>query len=153
MVAGRYAKRMIDSGHLTEVAAYDGNPFCNETSEGRVQFLDLSVPQYGLPVYDWIISIEVAEHIPPQFEHIYLDNIARHAIEGVILSWAGPQQKGVTHVNARRFEYVNDRMKAIGFVHANEQSVKLQTLSRGNLKKLINVYVREKDLPNTELFS
>ncbi len=38
--------------------------------------------------YDWIISLEVAEHIPAQFESIYIDNLVKHAKEGIILSWA-----------------------------------------------------------------
>ena len=64
--------------------------FSEETSEGRVTYLDLTLPQYGLPLYDWVMSLEVAEHIPPKYEHIYIDNIVRHAKEGVILSWAKP---------------------------------------------------------------
>jgi hypothetical protein len=55
--------------------AFDGAPFCEETSEGRVQFMDLTVPQYGIPLYDWVISLEVAEHIPSKYESIYLDNL------------------------------------------------------------------------------
>ncbi|KAK7004452.1 hypothetical protein BgiMline_005973, partial [Biomphalaria glabrata] len=55
-----------------------------------VRFLDLTAPHYGLPIYDWILSIEVAEHIPAKFEEIYLDNLVRHAREGIILSWAVP---------------------------------------------------------------
>jgi len=55
-----------------------------------VSYLDLTLPQYGLPLYDWVISLEVAEHIPAESEAIYLDNIVRHAREGVVLSWAVP---------------------------------------------------------------
>ncbi|CAG5124210.1 unnamed protein product, partial [Candidula unifasciata] len=55
-----------------------------------VKFLDLTAPQYGLPAYDWVVSVEVGEHIPAKFEDIYLDNLARHAKEGIVLSWAVP---------------------------------------------------------------
>ena len=41
--------------------AFDGAPFSEKNSKGRVSFLDLSLPQYGIPVYDWIISHDVAE--------------------------------------------------------------------------------------------
>jgi tryptophanyl-tRNA synthetase len=41
--------------------------------------MDLSIPQYGIRQYDWIISLEVAEHIPKKYEAVYLDNIFRHA--------------------------------------------------------------------------
>ncbi|KAK7004434.1 hypothetical protein BgiMline_005954, partial [Biomphalaria glabrata] len=55
-----------------------------------VKFLDLTSPQYDVPIFDWVLSIEVGEHIPPQYEDTYLDNLARHAREGLILSWASP---------------------------------------------------------------
>ena len=85
----------MDSGLLKGYDAYDGAPFSEKTSEGRVQYLDLTLPQYGLPLYDWVMSLEVAEHIPKEYESIYLDNIVRHAKEGVILSWAKP---GTSHL-------------------------------------------------------
>ena len=78
----------MDSGLLKGYDAYDGAPFSEKTSEGRVQYLDLTLPQYGLPLYDWVMSLEVAEHIPKEFESIYLDNIVRHAKEGIVISWA-----------------------------------------------------------------
>ena len=55
-----------------------------------MSFLDLTLPQYGLPLYDWVMSLEVAEHIPQDYEAIFIDNIVRHAREGVVLSWAVP---------------------------------------------------------------
>ena len=85
---GRYKQLLLESGLLKGYDSYDGAPFSEKTSEGRVQYLDLTLPQYGLPLYEWVISLEVAEHIPREFENIYLDNIVRHAKEGVILSWA-----------------------------------------------------------------
>ena len=35
----------------------------------------------------WILSLEVAEHIPAQFESIYIDNLVKHAKEDIILAW------------------------------------------------------------------
>jgi len=69
---------VADESHLLQrYDAYDGSPFSEEALEGKVQHLDLTVPQYGLPVYDWVLSLEVAEHIPVKFEAIYLDNLFR----------------------------------------------------------------------------
>ncbi|KAK7004444.1 hypothetical protein BgiMline_005964 [Biomphalaria glabrata] len=80
-----------------------------------VSFLDLTAPQYGLPIFDWVVSIEVAEHIPAKFEEIYLDNLARHAREGIILSWAVPGQKGLSHVNNKALADVIIEMSKRGF--------------------------------------
>ena len=87
---GLYKKYFDQTSFLKLYDAYDGSPFAEDSSEGRVKFLDLSIPQYGLPIYDWIISLEVAEHIPHQYEEIFLSNLARHASTGIILSWSLP---------------------------------------------------------------
>jgi tryptophanyl-tRNA synthetase len=58
--------------------------------------MDPTIPQYGILQYDWIISLEVALHIPEKYEAVYLDNILRHAKEGIILSWAVPGQGGIS---------------------------------------------------------
>ena len=47
--------------------------------------MDLTIPQFGIRQYDWIISLEVAEHIPKKYEAVYLDNILRHATKRIIL--------------------------------------------------------------------
>ena len=61
--------------------------------------MDPTIPQYCILQYDWIISLEVALHIPEKYEAVYLDNILRHAKEGIILSWAVPGQRGLSHIN------------------------------------------------------
>lgn len=141
---GRYKQLIQDSGKVEGYDAYDGAPFCTSTSEGRVQFLDLTLPQYGLPLYDWIVSLEVAEHIPQKYEAIYIDNVVRHAREGVILSWAVPGQGGYSHVNNRPFDYVKALMESFEFVHDEISSTKLRNASSfGWFKNNINVFRRK----------
>lgn len=141
---GRYKQLLIDSGKLKAYDAYDGAPFCDKTSEGRVKFLDLTLPQYGLPVCDWVISLEVAEHIPAEFEHVYIDNIARHAQEGVVLSWARPGQGGYSHINNRDIEYISNVMLKQDFIHDIKDSEKLKNASSLHwLKSNINVFKRQ----------
>ncbi|KAI8794059.1 hypothetical protein BgiBS90_004435, partial [Biomphalaria glabrata] len=67
-----------------------------------------------LPVFDWIVSIEVAEHISAKFEEIYLDNLVRHAREGIILSWAVPGQGGLSHINNKALTDVIKEMSKRG---------------------------------------
>ena len=45
--------------------------------------------------------MEVAEHIPQQYEQIFLDNLVRLAKEGIILSWGVPGQRGHSHINLK----------------------------------------------------
>ena len=46
---------------------------------------------------------------------MYLDTVAAHAMQGVILSWAKPNQPGMGHVNCQENDWVVEKMKARGF--------------------------------------
>lgn len=141
---GAYKREILKLGQVASYDAYDGAPFCEETSKGTVQFMDLTIPQYGIPIYDWVISLEVAEHIPQKYEDVYLDNVFRHAKEGIILSWAIPGQNGVSHVNNKPFSFVVDVMKKNGFVHDKIKSDELKkAASFWWLRQNINIYRRE----------
>ncbi|XP_045209041.1 uncharacterized protein LOC123560953 [Mercenaria mercenaria] len=141
---GQYKELIIASGEVKGYDAYDGAPFSDIISNGSVKYLDLTLPQYGLPLYDWVLSIEVAEHIPKRFESIYIDNVVRHAQEGVILSWAKVGQGGYHHINNRPFEYVRDLMDSKGFIHDKELSDNLKSAASVRfLKWNLNVFRRK----------
>ena len=74
-------------------------------SEGFIQLADLTKKQdFGGTTarqYDWVICMEVAEHIPREFEHVFLLNLVASAQKGVLLSWGLPGQNGIGHVNLR----------------------------------------------------
>lgn len=130
---------------MSKYDAYDGAPFAETTTNGIVNFLDLSVPIYHLVAYDWIISIEVAEHIPPEFESVFIGNLVRHAKEGIILSWARLGQKGHSHVNTREYEYVKMRLKSFGFYVDESATNNLKRSAKAYwLKYNIFVYRRNK---------
>lgn len=141
---GRYKKLLDESGQLAVYDAFDGAPYSESLSEGRVKFLDLTIPQYGLPLYDYVISLEVAEHIPKEYEAIYVDNVIRHAKEGIVLSWAWPGQEGHSHVNGKALEDVIKLLKDKGFEHDPSSSEVLKQSSTFMwLKKSTNVYKRK----------
>jgi len=143
---GLYKKYFDETKMLEVYDAYDGAPFAEQVSNGRVQFLDLSIPQYGRPIYDWILSLEVVEHIPPKYENTFLSNLARHAKTGIILSWAKPGQVGHSHVNERNITYVIDIMKKFGFERNFNDSQLLQSHCDWYwLKDNVNVYFRMPD--------
>ncbi|XP_071099695.1 uncharacterized protein [Haliotis cracherodii] len=145
---GDYKKYLDRTGRLRTYDAFDGAPFGQETSGGVVRFLDLTAPQYGLPVYDWIISLEVAEHIPPQYEDRYIDNIARHANKGLVLSWAVPGQGGLSHVNNRALSYVRSVLSDKGFeTDMTASKVLREKASLPWLKQNVYVYRRRFDSP------
>ena len=115
--------------------------FAEATTDNRVKFLDLSVPIYHLEAYDWIISLEVAEHIPKQYELVYVDNLVRHAKEGIILSWAKIGQDGHSHVNNKDFADVKILMEERGFYHnASATEIIKSKASIWWIKDNINIY-------------
>ena len=42
---------------------------------------------------DWVVSLEVGEHIPPSGEAAFLANIRAHARVGAVLSWSASPGK------------------------------------------------------------
>jgi len=109
----------------------------------QVNFLDLTLPQYWLPVYDWAVIIEVLEHIPAAYERMALDNVVRVAREGVVLSWAVPGQFGYFHVNNQPQQHVDEVMATRNFQRDIAASNQLRNAARFRvLRRNMNVYRR-----------
>ncbi|MBT6433564.1 MAG: methyltransferase domain-containing protein [Deltaproteobacteria bacterium] len=110
---GNYVRRLQEAGF--DCDGVDGNPNTPELSGGLCGQADLARPLELSRVYDWSLSLEVAEHIPAKYERIYLENLHSMNREGIILSWAIPGQTGLGHVNCRDSEYVSCRLQAMGY--------------------------------------
>lgn len=70
-----------------------------------------------------VISLEVAEHIPIQYENDFLDNLDRHCSGMMILSWAVVGQGGHGHINEQNSDYVISKLYSLGYdidVHKTE---------------------------------
>jgi len=110
---GVYSRAWKDAGF--QVHCYDGNPVIETVSNGLCKMLDLSERHDDIPIVDYSVSLEVAEHIPAAKEANYLSNIDRSNKKGVIISWAHPGQDGDGHVNLRSKEYVTSRFADLGY--------------------------------------
>ena len=73
-------------------------------TNGSLRFADLSVP-LALPRSDWVVSLEVGEHILWRYEAFFLCNLHYH---GVILSWASLGQTGYYHSNQYIIRFLNN---------------------------------------------
>ncbi len=82
---GHYTRYIRAKRTTALMLAYDGGIGCVERTHGLVQFLDLSLRGQDIGVFDWVLSLEVLEHIPPQYEKDTVDNVARAAREGLVL--------------------------------------------------------------------
>ena len=113
---GDYVGCLMKNGF--DAVGYDGNPLTPEITKGLGQVLDLSEPINLHKQFDWVVSLEVGEHLPHQFERIFVENLMRHAKKGIVLSWAVKNQGGDGHFN----EQNNDYIKALfaGYGYAND---------------------------------
>lgn len=109
---GYYTKYLKDR-HIY-CKGYDGNPFTKQITDGLCEVADFTIYQY-LGYWSWVLSLEVGEHIDKEYEHIFINNLVRHAREGVIVSWAIPGQGGDGHVNCQDNDYIRDKICYYGF--------------------------------------
>ena len=123
---GEYTRRLIDAGF--DCKGFDGSPLTPEITKGLCSVLDLSVP-VDIGTYDIVLCLEVGEHIPKQYEQIFLDNIYRCAKKYVILSWGVIGQGGIGHVNCQDNNYVIEEMKKRRFTFDKERSQFLRDYS------------------------
>ena len=112
---GEYARFFRRHGLVVE--AYDGNPYTEQLTGGIGQVKDLSQRFNLLKQFGCVMSLEVGEHIPAEFEQAFLDNLIKHSLDGglIILSWAIPGQDGDGHVNCQTNDYIMQQMQQRGF--------------------------------------
>lgn len=108
-----YVKNFTKNGLMCE--AYDGNPNTPELTSGIGSVLDLSKSINLNKKFDCVMSLEVGEHIPKEYEEIFIDNLCSHTNKMIILSWAVVGQNGDGHFNCQNNDYVIDKMKEKGF--------------------------------------
>jgi len=111
------------------VALIDQNPY----KVPKVCYIDASIPiklkdldEDGAP-WDWVMSIEVAEHIPAESQDIYIDNLIRLSKYGLIISWAVPGQGGHQHVNERPNQEIVQMMEGKGLSYLAQESETIRT--------------------------
>ncbi len=122
---GLYVKYFLSHGIACE--GFDGNPYSPKISKGLVKVKDLSQSFDLGKKYDWVMSLEVAEHIPARFEKILLENLDKHSINGIILSWAVEDQKdGLGHFNCRNNDYVKGIFASRGYFNDFEAEEKIR---------------------------
>ncbi len=123
---GEYAR--FFKKHNLVIEAYDGNPWTEQLSGGIGQVKDLSQQFNLLKQFGCVMSLEVGEHIPAEFEQAFLDNLVKHSLEGglIILSWAIPGQDGDGHVNCQTNDYIMQQMQDRGFYLDNTLTTQLR---------------------------
>jgi hypothetical protein len=118
---GCYIHYFRSSGKFSRVTGIEGASNVGELTKGYVDQADLTEKQeFGQ--FDWVMSLEVAEHIPPEHETTFVANLVGSSPKGIVLSWAFPGQGGVGHYNERSQEYVISLMKEHGYYYDEEKT-------------------------------
>ncbi len=112
---GDYVKTLQENQFYCE--GYDGNPDTFKLSGGVAHVIDLSEPFDLNKRFDWVLSLEVGEHLPKQYEQTFIENIEKHCIDGIVLSWAIKGQGGHGHFNEQNNDYVKEIMQKYGYVN------------------------------------
>lgn len=110
----KYPKTLLYRG-------YDGAGDVEVYTQGFLRFFDLSIP-LNLPVSDWVMSLEVGEHIPSHLEGMVIRNLHAHNCKGILLSWGTPGQGGLNHINLHDNQYLIDIFQELGYYHDVQES-------------------------------
>jgi hypothetical protein len=104
-----------------EYHGYDGAGNIEEFTKGYVKFADLTKP-LNLKQTDYVLSAEVGEHIPNQFEQQVIQNLHAHNCKGIVLTWAVLGQGGNGHVNCHSNEYLINIFENLGYRYNHRTS-------------------------------
>jgi hypothetical protein len=110
---GNYVQHLRNRDLCTD--GYDGNPDTPMLTNKVCGVLDLSTSKKLSIEYDWVISLEVGEHIPKEYEDVFIDNLHINNKKGIILSWAIEGQPGIGHVNCRNNSYIVNKLKELSY--------------------------------------
>lgn len=111
---GKYVMNFMANGIQCE--GYDGSPLTPELTLGQCEVMDFSEP-VDIGRFDLVLSLEVGEHIPANYEQIYLDNLCNATTKFLLISWATEGQYGIGHVNCHANSYIINELKPRGFLY------------------------------------
>ncbi|MBV8720624.1 MAG: hypothetical protein JO277_00650, partial [Candidatus Eremiobacteraeota bacterium] len=115
--AGTYLRALADAGHIN-LCGFEGEPLpLAYRLHPAIEQRDLTVP-FSVPP-GTIVCLEVGEHIPAEYEHQLLDNLANNCADRLILSWAVPGQGGTGHVNCKSNDEIIRSLATRGFEHVD----------------------------------
>jgi len=99
---------ILKAHNWPEVHGYEGTQGIKELGVyDDIMTIDLTKERYVDIDYSFVLCLEVGEHIPVEYEQVFMDNVSRFSTSGnLLLSWAIPGQGGKAHVNERDNDYI-----------------------------------------------
>ncbi|KAJ3391984.1 hypothetical protein HDU92_008707 [Lobulomyces angularis] len=130
---GRYFKRNCPT---INYKGFDGAGNVEQFTDNFLTWIDVTDPAFdtiGEYTADWIMSLEVGEHIPSSGTDNFISLLDRHSRKGVILSWAVVGQHGHSHINNKDNDEVIKLFKERGY-YQDDWTRKFQEEAREKAK-------------------
>jgi hypothetical protein len=148
---GNYVEFFKRNGLNAE--GYDGNPDTPELTNNKCGVLDLSRPFRFCNKFDWVMSLEVGEHLPKQFENVFIENLHENNKYGILLSWAIRGQGGEGHYNEQNNDYIKSKFSELGYTCDIENEDKLRKASSYEwFKNTIMIFRKKEAFTETQNF-
>jgi len=126
---GQYGHFFLAANGTVKYTGVDGALNVVAFTKGFISWVDLTLPiPHHFSRHDWVICLEVGEHVPHEYQEQVLDHIHSGNRCGVALSWAVPGQNGHSHVNLKTNEEVIDMLHGRGYTF-DERITKLFRLT------------------------
>lgn len=114
----------------------DGMPGIEEFTLRRgppgsfVRHANICDPSLSLSPADWVMSLEVGEHLPLSCLQTYVRLLSTTARRGLIVSWARPGQGGHCHVSTRDEAWVRASFGAHGWTPDDELTARARSAAQ-----------------------
>ncbi|KAI9190831.1 uncharacterized protein BJ171DRAFT_539066 [Polychytrium aggregatum] len=114
---GQYGFYLKNHGANIDYRGYDGAENVEEYTDGFLKWMDATNPLMDTIQgrADWVLSLEIGEHVPAEKTEELLNTFDRHNRYGVILSWAVIGQDGHHHINNKNNDEVVRIMENHGY--------------------------------------
>lgn len=95
--------------------------YADPSIRDRIQLADLGKPYHYNRQYDIVNCSEVGEHLEPEVESVFIENITNAAKDILILTWSNAKSDtNGQHVNSRPQSYVKSKLLSKGFAYWEE---------------------------------
>ena len=105
----------------------DGAINIEQYTKDYIQYHDICThyPLEWVNQYDWVFSIEVAEHLPIECQENYISLLIQTSRVGIVLSWSD-EYAPPHHINPRNNAYVKNLLSQYGYIADEEAEIVLR---------------------------